>query len=225
MPDRLQRLRIVWLYGVLGWGLAGAALWLPAMQLSGVLGDDFDSALAGLILFPMAGYVAGRMMWGQRQQLAPTDQFLSSEADVHQARTLADPTGFYELAPTWGLATRIWWALTWRGMVVMLVSGIIGGLLGAMLASVFSGSQPLPEVTQMFAQLLGAVIGAAASVVPVRVILGRDFGDFRLVLLARRPRRQASPAPLVEPQSGFQPATLAPETSDQMEPPMDADQR
>jgi hypothetical protein len=58
-------------------------------------------------------------------------------------------------------------------MIVGFVAGIFLRLTGVS-----------PEAMRLAAGLLGGVIGLGMSVVPFKFILGKDFGAFRLVLLA-----------------------------------------
>jgi hypothetical protein len=92
-----------------------------------------------------------------------------------------------ELEVTWKRTIRVWWAYFWRnlfaivaammcGMVVGFIIGVIMGLMGAPIWAV-----------QLVVAPLGFLIGLAISVVPVKMILGKDFGEFRLVLLANEP--------------------------------------
>jgi hypothetical protein len=93
-----------------------------------------------------------------------------------------------ELEITLSRAVRVWWSYLWRNLiacvVAMLIGGIIGGILGAM-------GVPVRVIQIVFAPF-GFVIGLAISVVPLKMILGKDFGEFRLVLLAKQPQPPSS---------------------------------
>ena len=88
-----------------------------------------------------------------------------------------------ELEVTWGRTAKVWWAFLWRNIVAiiaavvasMIVGGIIGFILGLLGASL--------QTVQLVTAPIGFVIGLAISIVPIKLILGKDFGEFRLVLL------------------------------------------
>ncbi len=90
-----------------------------------------------------------------------------------------------ELEVTWGRTAKVWWAFFWRSGValiaaavaIMILAGIIGftlSLLGASLQTIHLVTMPI-----------GFVMGLAVSIVPIKLILGKDFGEFRLVLLQK----------------------------------------
>ena len=60
------------------------------------------------------------------------------------------------------------------GMVVGAIIGFIMGALGFEIRTI-----------QLVTAPLGGVIGLLISIVPMKLILGMDFGEFRLVLLAK----------------------------------------
>ena len=88
-----------------------------------------------------------------------------------------------ELGVTWGRTAKVWWAFLWRNVLAiiaafvaaMIVGGIIGFILGLLGASL--------QTVQLIAGTIGFGIGLAISIVPIKLILGKDFGEFRLVLL------------------------------------------
>jgi hypothetical protein len=67
-------------------------------------------------------------------------------------------------------------------VVAMLIGMVIGGIIGFVL-----GAMGVPiRVIQIIVAPFGFVMGLAISVVPLKLILGKDFGEFRLVLLAKQ---------------------------------------
>ena len=88
-----------------------------------------------------------------------------------------------ELEVTWGRTAKVWWAFFWRNVLAiiagvvaaMIVGGIIGFILGILGASL--------QTVQVIGGAIGLGIGLAISIVPIKLILGKDFGEFRLVLL------------------------------------------
>ena len=91
-----------------------------------------------------------------------------------------------ELEITWDKVVRVWWSYLWRcliaSVVAMIPCCIIGGIIGFIM-----GAMDFPILAiQLIAGLLGFMIGLGISVVPMKMILGKDFGEFRLVLLAKQ---------------------------------------
>ena len=60
-------------------------------------------------------------------------------------------------------------------LIGAIVGGILGGILGAMGTSI--------TTVQYIVAPIGFVIGLAVCIIPLKLILGRDFGEFRLVLV------------------------------------------
>jgi len=193
MSLRAKQIRVIWLNGALGWGLAGAVIWFTGMRLLGSGEDPAEEIFVALTLFPMAGYIAGRMMWQDRlhRERDADRPFGDAEGLVGAPGQLSLLSAAYIVSPTWRRATQVWWALTWRGAVAMFVSVMLGALLGAIagaLVATFSiPTADLAAVSQGLAQAFGAVLGALVSIIPVKLVLGSDFGEFRLVLLGSRP--------------------------------------
>jgi hypothetical protein len=91
-----------------------------------------------------------------------------------------------ELQITWGRTFRVWWAFLWRNliatvvaMVMAMVFGFVVGVVGTLLGL------PLEAITAI-AFPIGFLIGLAITIIPLRLILGKDFGEFRLVLVANQ---------------------------------------
>ncbi len=89
-----------------------------------------------------------------------------------------------ELEITWARAIRVWWALLWRNILAILGAMLIGGVVGGILGFVLSVAGVSEEVIMLIATPLGGLIGLAVSIVPVKLVLGRKYGDFRLVLIS-----------------------------------------
>lgn len=90
-----------------------------------------------------------------------------------------------ELEVTWGRAVRIWWSYFWRSLIgilaAMLIGGVVGGIAGFLLGML---GAPVGLVKSV-GLLIGASAGIAMSVFPIKLILGKDFGEFRLVLVQK----------------------------------------
>ena len=92
-----------------------------------------------------------------------------------------------ELEITWNRAIRIWWSYLWRNLIAIVVAMIIVMILGFIIGFIM-GAMGFPILTiQLVTAPLGFLLGLGISVVPMKMILGKDFGEFRLVLLAKEP--------------------------------------
>jgi len=74
----------------------------------------------------------------------------------------------------------------WRGLIATLVSMVISFIIGFIIGFVMSAMGAPTKLIQIVTFLIGFIIGLAISVVPIRMILGKDFGEFRLVLLSKQ---------------------------------------
>jgi hypothetical protein len=88
-----------------------------------------------------------------------------------------------EIKATWKMAIRVWWSYLWRNLLMILASFILGAIVGALLCFVLSLLGVGQEVIKVVSMIAGACIGLCASVVPIKLLLGKDFGTFRLILV------------------------------------------
>lgn len=88
-----------------------------------------------------------------------------------------------ELEVTWKRAAKVWWSYLWRNIIaiiaVMILGGIAGFITGFVLGALGASTQTIKYITAP----IGMIIGLLISIVPMKMILGKDFGKFRLVLL------------------------------------------
>jgi hypothetical protein len=86
-----------------------------------------------------------------------------------------------ELDITWDRVVRVWWALLWRNLIAVVAAVLIGSVIGGIIG-VILGMAGVPVGTiRIIVMPIGIIIGFAVSIVPLKMILGKDFGDFRLV--------------------------------------------
>lgn len=80
---------------------------------------------------------------------------------------------------TWWRATKIWWSIFWRclfyGTVISILLGFVAGFTSAAL-HVTEQVKPLLELT-------GFIIGILISIWVIKMVLGMQYSDFRIVLL------------------------------------------
>ena len=89
-----------------------------------------------------------------------------------------------ELEVTWGRAVRVWWAYLWRGILAMLGAMVVGFVVGFAVGFVLGVAGVGVPTIQMITAPIGAIIGLLMSIIPMKLILGKDFGEFRLSLVA-----------------------------------------
>jgi len=90
-----------------------------------------------------------------------------------------------ELDVTWNRAVFVWWAYLWRSVVAvvagMVAAGIVGAVGGVVLGILGVSVRTIQEIMLP----VGIAIGLIFSIIPIKMILGKDFGEFRLVLLGK----------------------------------------
>ena len=90
-----------------------------------------------------------------------------------------------ELEITWKRCFRIWWSYVWRNLIAVVVSMIAGGMLGFVLGLILGIAGFSVETIKVVVTPIGFVLGLLISIVPMKMILGKDFGEFRLVLIEK----------------------------------------
>lgn len=94
---------------------------------------------------------------------------------------------------------RVWWEYSWRAVLVtigtvivsMVVGAIVGALLGLFMTLAGYETAEIQAVAQPIGMVLGALIGIGFSIIPFRIILGKSFGDFRLILVDNTVKSEA----------------------------------
>lgn len=171
---------------MLGCGGLGISLWVMVLSLAAPTVSPRDHIDIALTVFPVVGYALGQRRWRQLRGTPGSDPMPAPSAVV--PIVLGGDIARRDLDPTLRRTMLVWWALTWRGMATMLASMIIGGALGGLVGVMMLTLEISPESIGGIASTIGAGLGVAMSIIPVRLVLGKDFGEFRLVLLAPRAR-------------------------------------
>jgi hypothetical protein len=91
-----------------------------------------------------------------------------------------------ELEVTWNRAVFVWWAYLWRNMVALVGAMLVAVIVGAAGGAVLGILGVPPRTIQEIMLPIGIAIGLLASIVPVKMVLGKDFGEFRVVLVRGR---------------------------------------
>jgi hypothetical protein len=94
-------------------------------------------------------------------------------------------THYMELEITWKRVVRIWWAYFWRNLIALIASLICGGIVGGIMGFVGSLLGVPLETILLVNMPISFVLGSIISIIPMKMIIGKDFGEFRLVLLAK----------------------------------------
>ena len=95
------------------------------------------------------------------------------------------PDASIELKPTLRRVIVIWWAYVWRYVVAVGISLLLALVLGMMLGIVMQSQGYSATAMRIAGYLLGGILGLAATVVPLRLIIGKEFRGFRLVLVKK----------------------------------------
>lgn len=89
-----------------------------------------------------------------------------------------------ELEVTWKRAMRIWWAFTWRNFIGLVFATVTGAITGA-LVGVSSSLFEIPNKDSTAeAMILGFLIGIFFSVLAMKMTIGKQYGNYRLVLIS-----------------------------------------
>jgi hypothetical protein len=98
-----------------------------------------------------------------------------------------------ELEITWGRAIRVWWAYIWRYLVLLIVAEIPILIFGVILHFICDFIIGVPSETRyLIVFVLNLAIGLPLLVIPVKMMLGKNPCDFRLVLLSPAPQPSQS---------------------------------
>ena len=83
---------------------------------------------------------------------------------------------------TWGRVFRIWWLLAWRGIVGLLMLGLI---IGGAIRIALGGLGASQEVQGLVGTIFGLLIFFLWGLVIVRMALNKNYRDFDLNLTVR----------------------------------------
>lgn len=99
-----------------------------------------------------------------------------------------------ELEVTWGRTLRVWWAYLWRNLLAIILSGAVGFVGSLLVTFAMIGAGASHQSAAAVVGPASVVLGLAFSLIPFKLILGKDFGEFRLALVStRRPMAMSEP--------------------------------
>jgi hypothetical protein len=86
-----------------------------------------------------------------------------------------------ELEMTWSRAVRVWWAFLWR---IAVFSSVLELFAGLFLVAIKVRMHWSTDAFVLVTEVVVGLIYIAVSLMVTRVILTKDFGDFRLAAMA-----------------------------------------
>lgn len=92
-----------------------------------------------------------------------------------------------ELKVTMGRVMVVWWAYFWRSVIAMGLAIVIAGAVAFIVGFMLGGMGVPSNIIYVAGQAIGLIVGMVMTVLPIKMILGKDYGKFRLVLLAKEP--------------------------------------
>lgn len=97
-----------------------------------------------------------------------------------------------ELEATWKRAFRVWFAYIWRNLIAIFASMAAGAIVGGILGLIMGMLGFSNEVVRIVVMPISVILGLAISIIPMKLILDKDYGEFRLVLLSNSDRYELS---------------------------------
>lgn len=101
--------------------------------------------------------------------------------------------------PTWAIAFRFWWALTWRGILLSFIFGLVYlPVVYFILVPISLRMDLEADYAVSVAVNIGSLIGSnAVAVIILKKLLRKNFGDFKVILLheSRQERVAENPVP------------------------------
>jgi hypothetical protein len=91
-----------------------------------------------------------------------------------------------ELEATWGRAIQIWWSFFWRNLIAIIAIFVVGAIVGGILGVIMGMAGADADTIRMVTMPIGFILGLSVSVVPIKLILNKDFGQFRLSLVVKQ---------------------------------------
>ncbi|HEY9744694.1 MAG TPA: hypothetical protein V6C99_00595 [Oculatellaceae cyanobacterium] len=88
-----------------------------------------------------------------------------------------------EISPTWKMAIRLWWAITWRGFLLSMIPVFLLTIPVSIVFMVLERTIGVnPSITNGLSQGMGMLIGFLVQIYVIKTMLNRDFPGFRIVV-------------------------------------------
>lgn len=88
-----------------------------------------------------------------------------------------------ELEVTWKRAIKVWWAYFWRSVVVVFLAMLFVFMISIVLSVILVAVGVDPSTVEMLIGVSSFIIGIGVSVLAMKMIIGKNLGEFRLVLV------------------------------------------
>jgi hypothetical protein len=88
-----------------------------------------------------------------------------------------------ELKPGVGKAIKIWWAYLWRYFVTAVFSIPVAAAIGYLLMPKLAEHGVHVSFIKVAGYALGAILTLFVPIIPLRLIIGKEFKGFRLALV------------------------------------------
>lgn len=89
-----------------------------------------------------------------------------------------------ELEITWTRTIKVWWSYFWRNLIAIVVAILAGAIIGFILGFIMGTLGISSQTIRFVVAPISGIIGLLISIVPMKMILGKNFGEFRLVLVS-----------------------------------------
>jgi hypothetical protein len=91
-----------------------------------------------------------------------------------------------EVSPTWKMAVRVWWAITWRGFLLSMVPVFLLTIPVSIVFLVLEHTAGVhPSITSGMSQGVGMLIGFCVQVYVIKKILNKEFPDFKVTVTTK----------------------------------------
>jgi len=88
-----------------------------------------------------------------------------------------------ELEITWMRTIKVWWSYLWRNLIAIIVAMLVGAIIGFILGFIMGALGISSQTIRFVVAPISGIIGLLISIVPMKMILGKNYGEFRLVLV------------------------------------------
>ena len=97
------------------------------------------------------------------------------------------------LRPTWKRTVRVWWTFSWRSVLYVVILSVAASVsLGMFMGFLSEMGRAMALLVPLLESLV--ISGAVGLFVIYSNILDEEFGDFRVVLLPRKPSQEVAAA-------------------------------
>ena len=86
-----------------------------------------------------------------------------------------------EMEITWPRLLKLWWGFLWRFVIAIISSFLVGLVFASILTMLMSGAGAGEGSIRLYTYIIGIIITLLFSMVPLRLLIGKTFGDFKLI--------------------------------------------